>query len=117
MVRTRPRKDENPKIGWIPACFLEKKSTSIGQVNRRSTREVYSDDLISIGNKQQEALIKKNYSFAEIIDMENRYVKDLQFVIENYLHELSKADCPKILKEKRDFIFFNLEDIFAFHKV
>lgn len=32
LVRTRPRKDENPKIGWIPACFLEKKSTSIGQV-------------------------------------------------------------------------------------
>ena len=32
LVRTRPRKDENSKIGWIPACFLEKKSTSIGQV-------------------------------------------------------------------------------------
>lgn len=33
LVKTRPRKDENSKIGWIPACFLEKKSTSIGQVN------------------------------------------------------------------------------------
>ncbi|CAF0740265.1 unnamed protein product [Brachionus calyciflorus] len=117
LVRTRPRKDENPKIGWIPACFLEKKSTSIGQVNRRSTREVYRDDLGLSGNKQQEALIKRNYSFAEIIDMENRYVKDLQFVIENYLHELSKLDCPKLIKEKREFIFSNLEDIFAFHKV
>jgi hypothetical protein len=34
LVRTRPRKDENPKIGWIPACFLERKSTTIGQVNQ-----------------------------------------------------------------------------------
>ncbi|RNA17973.1 muscle M-line assembly unc-89-like, partial [Brachionus plicatilis] len=117
LVRTRPRKDENAKIGWIPACFLEKKSTSIGQVNRRSTREVFNDDLVLASDKQQEAQIKRNYSFAELIDMENRYVRDLQFVIENYLHELSKADCPKLIKEKREFIFLNLEDIFAFHKV
>jgi hypothetical protein len=59
LVRTRPRKDENPKIGWIPACFLEKKSTSIGQVNRRVTREVVRDDLLSIENKQQEASVKR----------------------------------------------------------
>ena len=32
LVRTRPRKDERPKIGWVDACFLEKKSTNIGQV-------------------------------------------------------------------------------------
>ncbi|CAF3514105.1 unnamed protein product [Rotaria sp. Silwood1] len=31
LVRTRPRKDERPKIGWVDACFLEKKSTNIGQ--------------------------------------------------------------------------------------
>jgi hypothetical protein len=59
LIRTRPRKDENSKIGWIPACFLEKKSTSIGQVNRRTTREVYRDDLLAIENKQQEAEIKR----------------------------------------------------------
>lgn len=33
LVRTRPRKDERPKIGWVDSCFLEKKSTNIGQVN------------------------------------------------------------------------------------
>lgn len=32
LVRTRPRKDERPKIGWVDACYLEKKSTNIGQV-------------------------------------------------------------------------------------
>ena len=49
--------------------------------------------------------------------MENRYVKDLQFIIENYLHELTKLDCNKLIKEKKEFIFSNIEDIFAFHKV
>src|SRR5262249_22824125 len=42
---------------------------------------------------------------------------DLQFVIEQYLHELSKLDCPRQVREKREFVFANLEDIFAFHKV
>ena len=32
LVRTRARKDERSKIGWVDACFLEKKSTNIGQV-------------------------------------------------------------------------------------
>ncbi|CAF1178754.1 unnamed protein product [Adineta ricciae] len=32
LVRTRARKDERPKIGWVDACFLEKKSTNIGQI-------------------------------------------------------------------------------------
>jgi hypothetical protein len=59
LVKTRPRKDENSKIGWIPACFLEKKSTSIGQVNRRLTREVFRDDLMAIENKQQESIVKR----------------------------------------------------------
>ena len=49
--------------------------------------------------------------------MEKRYVKDLQFIIENYLQELSSLDCPKQIKDKREFIFANIEDIFAFHKV
>lgn len=58
-----------------------------------------------------------SYSFAELLETEKRYVRDLQFVIENYLQELSKIDCPKQVREKREFIFSNIEDIFAFHKV
>lgn len=58
-----------------------------------------------------------SYSFNELIELENKYIKDLQFVIENYLQELSRIDCAKQIKEKRDFIFSNIEDIFAFHKV
>jgi hypothetical protein len=44
-------------------------------------------------------------------------VQDLQFVIENYLQEISNIECPLFIKEKKDHIFSNIEDIFAFHKV
>lgn len=52
-----------------------------------------------------------------MIDTEKNYIKDLQFIIENYLQELSKPECNMQIKEKKDFIFSNIEDIFAFHKV
>ena len=58
-----------------------------------------------------------SYSYLEIVETEQKYVQDLQFIIENYLQELSKIDCPKNIKEKKDFIFSNIEDVFAFHKV
>jgi hypothetical protein len=41
LVRTRPRKDERPKIGWVDACFLEKKSTNIGQVSNQLFHFIY----------------------------------------------------------------------------
>ena len=62
-------------------------------------------------------MFESSYSYDELIEMENCYVQELQFIIENYLQELSKLDCPKQVKEKREFIFSNIEDIFAFHKV
>jgi hypothetical protein len=52
-----------------------------------------------------------------LIDTEKKYIKDLQFIIENYLHELSKTQCTKQIQEKKENIFSNIEDIFAFHKV
>jgi hypothetical protein len=41
LVRTRPRKDERPKIGWVDSCFLEKKSTNIGQVSTELSHFIY----------------------------------------------------------------------------
>lgn len=81
LVRTRPRKDEKPKIGWVPSCFLEKKSTSIGQVNRRMTRELDKEDLnlINLNDKSQVLTVKRKYashifylSFLGVIRCQNR---------------------------------------------
>ena len=57
------------------------------------------------------------YVFADILESERSYVSDLQRIIEIYLYELTRQECPWFVKEKKDLLFSNIEDIFAFHKV
>lgn len=57
------------------------------------------------------------YAFADILESERSYVSDLQRIIEIYLYELTRQECPWFVKEKKDLLFSNIEDIFAFHKV
>jgi hypothetical protein len=57
------------------------------------------------------------YAFADILESERLYVADLQRIIEIYLYELTRQECPWFVKEKKDLLFSNIEDIFAFHKV
>ena len=57
------------------------------------------------------------YVFADILESERSYVADLQRIIEIYLYELTRQECPWFVKEKKDLLFSNIEDIFAFHKV
>jgi hypothetical protein len=57
------------------------------------------------------------YAFADILESERSYVADLQRIIEIYLYELTRQECPWFVKEKKDLLFSNIEDIFAFHKV
>ncbi|CAF1337506.1 unnamed protein product, partial [Adineta steineri] len=91
------------------------------QINRRSTREVQPGDqtVPSTTNtsRQDEAVIKRRYAFADILESERSYVADLQRIIEIYLYELTRQECPWFVKEKKDLLFSNIEDIFAFHKV
>ena len=57
------------------------------------------------------------YAFADILESERSYVSDLQRIIEIYLYELTRQECPWFVKDKKDLLFSNIEDIFAFHKV
>ena len=52
-----------------------------------------------------------------LIDGEKNYLHDLQFIIEFYLQEVYKLDSPRLIRDNKEFIFSNIEDIFAFHKV
>ncbi|CAF0827406.1 unnamed protein product, partial [Didymodactylos carnosus] len=87
------------------------------QINRRNTREVYPDDITPIPNRYEEAIVKQRYVFADIVESERQYVSDLEKIIEIYLSELTRQGCPWFIKEKKDVLFSNIENIFAFHKV
>ncbi|CAF0822074.1 unnamed protein product, partial [Didymodactylos carnosus] len=96
----------------------ERKNHFSLQINRRNTREVYPDDVTSpIANRYDEAIVKRRYVFADIVESERQYVSDLQKIIEIYLYELTRQECPWFIKENKDVLFSNIEDIFAFHKV
>ncbi|CAF0816611.1 unnamed protein product, partial [Rotaria sordida] len=91
------------------------------QINRRSTREVQPGDQAvpsaTSTSRYDEAVIKRRYVFADVLESERSYVADLQRIIEIYLYELTRQECPWFVKEKKDLLFSNIEDIFAFHKV
>lgn len=58
LVQTRPTKTCVAKQGWVPSAYLEAKTTTAPMM-RRSTREVFREDVLQISNKQQEAVLKR----------------------------------------------------------
>ena len=57
LVQTRPTKTCTVKQGWVPSAYLEAKTA--GPLQRRSTREVFREDVLQISNKTQEATLKR----------------------------------------------------------
>ncbi|XP_059353299.1 uncharacterized protein LOC130701846 isoform X2 [Daphnia carinata] len=51
----------------------------------------------------------------EMIQTERDYVRSLEYIIENYIPELSREDIPQALRGKRNVIFGNIEKIYGFH--
>lgn len=58
LVQTRPTKTCTAKQGWVPSAYLEAKTAGV-PLQRRSTREVFREDVLQISNKQQEATLKR----------------------------------------------------------
>nr|KAG5697851.1 hypothetical protein BaRGS_017108 [Batillaria attramentaria] len=116
LVQTRPTKTCTAKQGWVPSAYLEAKTTSAPMV-RRSTREVFREDVLQISNKQQEALLKRRYAVTELVESEREYVRELQKVMDSYYKRIGRrSGTPAVLKDKRDLIFSNISDILDFHK-
>ena len=51
----------------------------------------------------------------EMLHTEKMYVRDLLFVVDNYIPELQGDNVPQALQGKRNVIFSNLEKIWQFH--
>lgn len=58
LVRTKPTKTNPSKQGWVPSAYLEQKQ-ALGTVVKKTTREVFREEIIQITNKQQEATVKR----------------------------------------------------------
>ncbi|KAF6037727.1 hypothetical protein EB796_003961 [Bugula neritina] len=81
LVKTKPTKVNPSRVGWMPASYLEQKEGG-GLVDRRSTREVFREDIIQITNKPAEAKVKRRYALGELVEAEKDYINELSDLIE-----------------------------------
>jgi hypothetical protein len=55
LIRTRPTKDKKTKIGWIPACFVDRRSEKAHELDVWSKEQVPDD----MSHYQETLMIKK----------------------------------------------------------
>jgi len=51
----------------------------------------------------------------ELVDTEAGYIRSLQYVVDNYIPEMSRVSLPEPLRGKKNVVFANLEKIYEFH--
>ncbi|GAB6018703.1 hypothetical protein CHUAL_000380 [Chamberlinius hualienensis] len=110
LVRTRPSKYLSPRQGWIPISYLEKKTTDTGYVS------ILDDDYeIRSDSKEREAAHKRRNVVKELVETEEEFVSDMQHVVHTYLREMDNPRMPKELRDYKDDIFLNFQQICDFH--
>ena len=55
------------------------------------------------------------YAVTELVESEREYVRDLKKLLDSYYKRLGRRSTPSVLKDKRDLIFSNINDIMDFH--
>ncbi|CAD5121391.1 DgyrCDS9913 [Dimorphilus gyrociliatus] len=102
------------KTGWVPPSYLVQPKEE--KLDTRSPREVFRDDVIQIKDKDQEAMVKRRYALTELIESERDYIRELERVLDGYYNLLKSDEVPECLKDKQNFAFGPLPEIFKFHK-
>ncbi|XP_064646398.1 twitchin-like isoform X5 [Lineus longissimus] len=113
-IQTKPTKTNPSKQGWVPPCFLDKKAGS-GYIDKRSTREIFREDIIQITNKQTEALMKRRYALTELLETERDYVKELKLALDQFESLFKETGLPGELVDKKELLLANLKDLHHFH--
>ncbi|XP_071039032.1 puratrophin-1 isoform X2 [Parasteatoda tepidariorum] len=81
-------------------------------VNTHLTPPPLSPDETALESKSKKTLMN---IMKELIQTERDYVNSLEYIIENYIPELTREDIPQALRGKRNVIFGNIEKIYEFH--
>ncbi|KAF8768294.1 Obscurin like protein [Argiope bruennichi] len=109
LVRTIPMsEEESPQEGWVPACYLEK-STAFDTLSSYVVTEAEMDP------KELEALQNREAIVKELVETEEDFAKDMQFVVENYYKQMENPRLPKEFRDRKGSVFGNFKDICDFH--
>uniref|UniRef100_T1IIA5 DH domain-containing protein n=1 Tax=Strigamia maritima TaxID=126957 RepID=T1IIA5_STRMM len=64
---------------------------------------------------EREALRKRAQVVKELIETEEEFARDMLHVVKTYLRDLDNPRVPKEIRDLRDAIFINFEQISDFH--
>ncbi|XP_067119962.1 muscle M-line assembly protein unc-89-like [Centruroides vittatus] len=100
-VKTRPCEvSQEVKEGWVPSAYLEKKADAGGSI---------TDPKLLEAKTKREAIVK------QLVETEEDFARDMQFVVNNYVKEMEGTNMPKELRDQKDVVFSNFKEISEFH--
>ncbi|XP_064466280.1 obscurin-like isoform X2 [Ornithodoros turicata] len=100
-IRTKSTHTGVTVEGCVPSCYLEKKEGATVEQ--------------ALSPKDKESLAKREAVVKELVETEEDFSRDMQYVVNNYLKEMENPSMPKELKEQKDVLFSNFKDISDFH--
>jgi hypothetical protein len=86
---------------------------SASTVDDRSSTS--SPTIAADGDSEHVALMKRLYVLEELQSTEKEYVEKLDYVLRNYYARMDDPSLPHFLRDKRDDLFANIEEIYKFH--
>ncbi|KFM57020.1 Muscle M-line assembly protein unc-89, partial [Stegodyphus mimosarum] len=99
--RVRLRQDGTE--GTVPSCYLEKKTTVTPPISPQ------------LDPKTQATRARREKVLQELIESEEAFARDMQFVVNNYIKEMESKTMPKELRDYKDVLFTNFKAISEFH--
>nr|XP_012153983.1 PREDICTED: muscle M-line assembly protein unc-89-like isoform X1 [Megachile rotundata] len=86
--------------GWLPMSILMQTALS---------------EESAIGHRPEDSRYRREAVVKELVETEEEFGRDLQLVVERYLKPLDNPDVPRVVRDNKDIIFTNLQQIADFH--
>ncbi|XP_060519331.1 obscurin isoform X9 [Cylas formicarius] len=90
----------NRRQGWVPCRILQ----------------TADDPALSKTGLPGDAAFRRQAVVKELVETEQEFVRDLDYVVQNYLIPTESGKVPKIIKDNFDVLFGNLKEIAEFHR-
>uniref|UniRef100_A0A914D5Y7 Muscle M-line assembly protein unc-89 n=1 Tax=Acrobeloides nanus TaxID=290746 RepID=A0A914D5Y7_9BILA len=108
LVRTKARP---PRTGWVPGSYFETPTEFYKQ--RRRTRELTSNDIKM--SEEQEAILKRDQVYHDLLHTEEEFVSDLRILIDSYISFLEDPSAPPEVQKKKSELLVNIRELYNFH--
>nr|XP_053630391.1 obscurin-like [Cherax quadricarinatus] len=142
LLRWVVRDPESGKEGLVPSRLLalhtQETTTSLKASLKRSVQQLAMEETLTVKKNlmkeirefksrklsskllgpspEDEARAKRTATIRELIETEEEFVKDLEFVMENYYNLMEKSTTPRNIRDHKELIFNNFKFISDFHQ-